>query len=90
MVNIKARTIQELKSIYEEFRSLIASLIDISKKNKLSTILLLVWIISIPLLFYFLNSLAISNELLRIELPLIFSWGPILLSIYQGIIHLSD
>ena len=91
MANIKAKVILELKSIYEECKSLISSLIDISKRYKFSTILLLVWIVSIPLLFYLLNSgVEVSNELLRIEVPILFSWGPVLLSFYHGVIHLSD
>jgi hypothetical protein len=91
MTNIKAKAIPELKSIYEEAKSLISSVIDISKRYKFSTILLSAWIISIPLLFYLLNyGIVISNELLRIEIPIIFSWGPVLLSFYHGITYISD
>ncbi|MFX1519320.1 MAG: hypothetical protein ACFFCD_05320 [Promethearchaeota archaeon] len=90
MTNIKAKAILELKSVYEESKTLITSLIDISKRYKFSTILLIVWIVSIPLLFYLSNGLEIANELLRIEIPIIFSWGPILLSFYHGILRISN
>jgi len=89
--NSKIKVILELKLIYEEFKSLITSLLYLSKRYKFSTLLLLVWIVSIPIIFYFLvTGMEVSNELLRIELPVFFSWGPILLSFYHGISRISE
>jgi hypothetical protein len=90
-MNIKNRLILERKFIYDEFKSVIALVTDMLKKYRFSAILLLIWIVSIPLLFYFLNSgVGSSSELLRVEIPIIFSWAPLLLSFYHGIIHRSD
>ncbi|WP_287583632.1 hypothetical protein [Candidatus Borrarchaeum sp.] len=89
--NIKTKLIIELKYILTEIKSLLLLLLDLSKRYKFSTLLLLIWIVSIPLLFYFFNiGVEISNELLLIELPVVFSWGPILLCFYHGLICSVD
>lgn len=83
--NIKTKLILELKHIFAEIKSLLLLFLDLSKRYKFSTLLLFIWIVSIPILFYFFNiGMEISNELLLIELPVVFSWGPILLCFYYG------
>lgn len=85
--NIKNKLILELNHILAEIKSLILLLLDLSKRYKFSTLLLLIWLVSIPILFYFFNiGIEVSNELLLIELPVVFSWGPIILCFYHGLI----
>jgi len=86
--NIKNKLILELKYILAEIKSLLQLFFDLSKRYKFSTLLLLIWIVSIPILFYIFNiGIEVSNELLLIELPVVFSWGPILLCFYHGLMR---
>jgi hypothetical protein len=89
--NLKTKLILELKYILAEIKSLLHLFLDLSKKYRFSTLILLIWIVSIPILFYFFNiGVEISNELLLTELPIVFSWGPILLCFYYGLLRSVD